>query len=514
VYSRVVGHEFVNYDDLIMVVDNPNLAPGPSPSALLHHFVTPYEGNWMPLTWISLHVDRWLYGLSAPAFLLTNVILHALASALLFAAFARMTGSLGRSALVAAVFALHPLHVESVAWVSERKDVLAGLFFTLGLYAWALYAEEPRSRARRIAPLLCLGLGLLSKASVVTFPFVLLLLDHWPLDRLRGAWRERIVEKVPLFALVAIASVATWVFQAASGQMRLGESLGLQARLVSAVHSYWLYLGDAFWPKDLAALYPHPYAQAPPSGSDLWMAALLAVALAAASALALLAARTHPYLIVGWLWFLGTLVPMIGFVHVGLQARADRYMYLPLVGLAIVVVWGVADAASHSRALRRVAVIAASTGLVALAVATRLQLAHWQDTVALFGRAAAVTENNRFAHENLAFALAGVGRDEEAISHFEEALRIEPRRTRSAFALAALQRRVGLRDAAIESYRRGLSLQPNKIRAHGELAILLIEAERFDEAEPHLARALARLPDDPEFEAARGVLQKRRAVLE
>jgi len=278
------------------------------------------------------------------------------------------------------------------------------------------------------------------------------------------------------------------------------------------VHSYWAYLADAFWPSGLAVLYPHPFAYAPPSGLDVWLAALLGLALVAASALALLAARTHPWLTVGWLWYVGTLVPMIGLVHVGLQARADRYTYIPLVGLAIAVAWGVGEAVSKSRPLRRAAAVAACAAIAAFAVATRLQLAHWQDTVALFGRAAAVTSNNRFAHENLALALADLGREREAILHFEQALRIEPRRLTSIFALAALQRRTGERDAAIETYRRGLALQPNKIRAHGELAVLLVEAGRLDEAEPHLAIALAALPDDAELLAAQAELRARRAA--
>jgi len=506
VYSRVAGHEFVNYDDFVDIVQNPNLAGSPTPLALLRHFWTPYDGNWLPLYWISLHLGMGMHGASAPAFLLTNVVLHAASSVVLFVALERMTGAIARSAFVAAVFALHPLHVESVAWATERKDVLAGLFFMLGLYAWALRVESP-TRWRRIAPLLCLVLGLLSKSVLVTFPFVLLLLDVWPLGRLRrDSVRALVIEKLPYFVLVGMASAVTVAVQESAGQMHFGTRLGLSARLVNAVRSYWLYLADAVWPTGLAVLYPHPFAMAPPTDADLWVAAIQALSLVAATTLVLLVARSHPYLPVGWLWYLGTLVPMIGLVHVGLQSRADRYMYVPLVGLAIAVTWGIAELVSKRPLLRRATAIGAIGVLAALAVATRIQLATWQDTISLFSRAAAVTERNRFAHENLAFALSLAGRDREAIEHFEEASRIDPRRSKSIFALATLQRRVGRRDEAIVSYQRGIEIEPKKIRAHGELGVLLVEAGRFDEALPHLELALAHLPEDVEFRAAREVI--------
>lgn len=507
VYSRVLGHEFVNYDDVVDIVQNPNLAPAPTPLALLRHFWTPYDGNWLPVYWISLHLGMGLHGPSAPAFLITNVVLHAASAVLLFAALERMTGAIVRSAFVAAVFALHPLHVESVAWATERKDVLAGLFFMLGLYAWALRVESP-TRWRRIAPLLCLLLGLLSKSVLVTFPFVLLLLDAWPLGRLRrDSLGPLLIEKLPYFALVGLASAVTMVVQESAGQMHFGTRLGLTARLVNAVRSWWLYLGDAVWPSGLAVLYPHPFALAPPTDIDLWIASMQGLALLAATALALLAARSRPWLPVGWLWYLGTLVPMIGLVHVGLQSRADRYMYIPLVGLAIAATWEIADLVAKRPVLRRGAVVAGIGVIAAFAVTTRIQLASWQDTISLFGRAAAVTERNRFAHENLAFALSLAGRDPEAIEHFAEAARIEPRRSKSIFALATLQRRVGRRDEAIVSYRRGLEIEPKKIRAHGELGVLLVEAGRLDEALPHLELALAHLPEDAEFRAAREVVR-------
>ena len=242
VYSAVGRHEFVNFDDLSLVVGNPNLTRDATPMSLLSHFWQPYMGNWLPLYWISLHLGHALHGPDAGAFLLTNVVLHALSSVVLLLALARMTGALGCSAFVAGVFALHPLHVESVAWVTERKDVLSGLFWMAGLYAYAWYVERPGSRARYLTLVLCFGLGLLSKSTGVTFPFVLLLLDFWPLDRLRGSLRQAIDEKIPLVAVVIVASTVTFLTHTREGNTVPGVEMGLEARLVNALHSYWLYL--------------------------------------------------------------------------------------------------------------------------------------------------------------------------------------------------------------------------------------------------------------------------------
>jgi tetratricopeptide (TPR) repeat protein len=504
VYSVVARHEFVNFDDLNLVVGNPNLMRDATPMALLSHFWQPVMGNWLPLYWISMHLGYALHGPDAGAFLLTNVVLHALSSAVLLLALTRMTGALGCSAFVAGVFALHPLHVESVAWVTERKDVMSGLFWMAGLYAYAWYVERPSSRARYLTLLLCFGLGLLSKSTGVSFPFVLLLLDFWPLERLRGALREAIDEKVPLVAMAIVASAVTFMTHTWAGNTSLGVEMGLEARLANAMQSYWLYLGDAFWPTGLAAMYPHPFALAPPTGSDRRIALGLGLALLLGTLAILRASRRRGYLAVGWLWFLGTLVPMIGIIHVGLMGRADRYMYVPLVGLSIAVAFSAGELAARSNSARRLVAVAGVAALVAMGAATRVQLGYWKDTYSLFQRAVDVVDDSRFAHEKLGFMLAGDSRYPEAAEHFELALQIEPGRMRVRDGLAISFLGMGDVGAAIEVYREDLWRYPERERTRGALGTLLVQAGRYEEAEPHLERALALFPEDASYHEAMG----------
>ena len=482
VYSAVTGHEFVNFDDLNLVVQNPNLTRDATPMALLSHFWQPYMGNWLPLYWISLHLGHALHGPDAGAFLLTNVVLHALSSVVLFAALARMTGALGCSAFVAGVFALHPLHVESVAWVTERKDVLSGLFWMTGLYAYARYVERPGSWARYLGVVLCFGLGLLSKSTGVTFPFVLLLLDFWPLGRLRGSLRQAIDEKVPLVAVAIVVSTVTFLTHTRAGNTVPGVEMGLEARLVNAVQSYWLYLGDAFWPTGLVAMYPHPFALTSVTGPDRLIALGLGVALLLCTLAILRASRGRGHLAVGWLWYLGTLVPMIGIIHVGLMGRADRYMYVPLVGLSIAVAFAGGELAARSKTARRVVAVAGLAVLATMAAATRVQVGYWKDTRSLFQRAVDVVDDSRFAHEKLGFLLAADGRYEEAAELFELALHIEPGRMRVRDGLAISFLGMGDVGAAIEVYREALEADPESVEARAGLVNALAGRGEFDEA--------------------------------
>jgi tetratricopeptide (TPR) repeat protein len=498
-YASVVHHEFVNFDDLIQVVHNPNLRRPATLANLLSHFTVPFEGNLLPLHWISLHLGFALHGPDPAAFLITNVLLHAASTVVLFAALRSLTGALWRSAFVAAVFALHPLHVESVAWVAERKDVLAGLFFMLGLYAYSGYARRP-SAVRYLAVMLCFALALMSKSSVVSFPAVLLLLDFWPLGRLRGAAGRVLLEKLPLLVLSALASLTTFLTQRAVGNTVLSGPVGWGARLANAVESYWLYLVDVVWPAGLAALYPHPYRLAPISTGQAIAAAGLAAALVAATAVVLAASRRRPYLGVGWLWYLGSLVPMIGLVQVGIQARADRYTYLPLVGLAIMVAWSVPERLSSTR--RRLLAGLAGGVLVAFTVVTRLQLRHWQDSFALYERAIAVTERNFYAHERLAYELLHAGRPAAARDHYRAAIAIAPSRAPLYYGLALSLSELGDREAAIATYRIALKREPNMVLAHGSLGLLLLEAGRLAEARQHLSVAAHAMPDSAEYRDA------------
>jgi tetratricopeptide (TPR) repeat protein len=501
-YSSITHHEFVNYDDLHLIVNNPKLIRPATLSNLLSHFYAPETGNsnWLPLYWISLQLGFALHGPDPAAFLLTNVLIHAASAVLLFVALRRLTGAVWRSAFVAAVFAVHPLHVESVAWVSERKDVLAGLFWMLGLYAYSRYTQTPRSKARYLAVTLCLTLGLLSKSTLVTFPAVLLLLDVWPLDRLRGSTGRVLLEKAPMFALVAIASGVTFLAQSATGNIALGARIGFGSRLANAIESYWNYICDAVWPTGLAPLYPHPYALAPVSNQAVIAAAGFGVALVGLTILVLMASRKRPYLGVGWLWYLGTLVPMIGLVQVGMQARADRYMYLPLVGLSIMLAWGTGELVAPNR--RKLIAPLAGAALVALTIATRLQLDHWENSIALFERAVTVTERNRYAHERLAYELLQVDRPEEARDHYRAAISIEPWHAPLYYGLAISFEDLGDRDAAIAAYRNALRRQPDMALANGSLGLLLMQAGRLTEAKRHLLVATRAMPDSIEYRDA------------
>lgn len=502
VYAPVAEHEFLNFDDLNHVANNPRVSAPLTPSALLTHFRRPAHGNWLPLSTASLQLSHAIHGPNPAAFASTNVALHLLSTVLVFVALRRMTGAVWRSAFVAGVFALHPLHVESVAWIAERKDVLAGSFWMLGLYAYARYVEEPGSKARYAALVLCLTLGLLSKSTLVTFPFVLLLLDHWPLDRLRGSVRAVVAEKLPLLAIVLVSIGVTYATQAAGGQMRVGNRLSLLARAANAVESYVFYLGDAFWPSDLAALYLHPYTHVQPNALDLTVAGLLAMLLLAAAAVCVSQRRARPYLAVGWLWYLGTLLPMIGIVQVGLQARADRYAYIPLVGIAIAAAWGAADLAGSSASRRRLTVAVGASALIASAIVARTQVGFWHDTFTLYERVVAVSERNGYAHEMLGYEYAAIDRNTEAARHFAEAVRVNPGRVQSLFGLAVTRSRLGQTEEAIEAYQAGLRLQPDKTRAHGELGVLLASVGRDEEAAVHLRRALSTLPNEETFRRA------------
>jgi tetratricopeptide (TPR) repeat protein len=501
-YSSVAHHEFVNYDDLHLIVNNPKLIRSATLSNLLSHFYAPETGNsnWLPLYWISLQLSFALHGPDPAAFLLTNVLIHAASAVFLFAALRRLTGAVWRSAFVAAVFAVHPLHVESVAWVSERKDVLAGLFWMLGLYAYSHYTETPRSKTRYLAVMLCLILGLLSKSTLVTFPAVLLLLDVWPLDRLRGSTGRVLLEKAPMFALVAIASSVTFLAQSATGNIALGAKIGFGSRLSNAIESYWNYICDAVWPTGLAPLYPHPYALASVSNQAAIAAAGFGIALVGLTILVLMASRKRAYLGVGWLWYLGTLVPMIGLVQVGMQARADRYMYLPLVGLSIMLTWGTGELVTSNR--RKLIAPLAGAALIALAIVTRLQLDHWENSIALFERAVTVTERNRYAHERLAYELLQVDRPEEARDHYRAAISIEPWHAPLYYGLAISFEDAGDSDAAIAAYRNALRRQPDMVLANGSLGLLLLQVGHLAEAKRHLLVATRAMPDSIEYKDA------------
>ena len=499
-FAAVGDHEFVNYDDRIYVLENPQLREPLSPTSLVRAF-TPYHDNWIPLTWISLHIDYALFGPVAPAFLRTNLLLHTASTILLFLALSRLTGAPVLSAFVAAVFALHPLHVESVAWVSERKDTLSGFFWMLTLYAYAGYVERPASLLRYAAVSASLALGLLAKPVLVTLPIVLLLLDYWPLGRFSapGEKRRALLEKLPLFALCIATSAIALAVQRASHAMFFADQLPVSMRIANALESIVAYLGATFWPSGLAAFYPYPLAEL-----SAGRAGACALLLAFITLVCLRGAKSAPYCIVGWSWFIATLIPTLGLVQVGLQARADRYMYIPLIGIALAVAWGAAALARNRLWSQRIAAGVGAAACIALALTASRQVDHWRNTLALFEHATAVTAGNYYAHNGIAGEHLEAGRLDAAETHYREALRAAPDWAEPHLGLANVL--VTRRDlaGAVAEYRAALDIYPDHPVAHLQLGIVQLERGQATRALVQLERAqtLARTSVELDVESA------------
>jgi len=494
-YARTRTFEFLNYDDDVYVVENEHVRAGLTAASVRWAFTSGEAANWHPLTWLSHELDVELFQLDAGAHHLVNAGLHALAALLAFGALRALTGATEKSALAAALFALHPLRVESVAWVAERKDVLAGALALATLWTWAGYARRGGA-GRYLASLALFATGLLAKPTLVTLPCVLLLLDLWPLGRWRGrAELARLVrEKLPFFALAGLSCYVTWRVQRAGGAFGPLDVIGPQARLANAGAAYATYVGKTLWPSGLCAFYPHPAAT---PGSAPWSAgAVLGLAfLVAASALALRLRRRAPAVIVGWLWFLGMLVPVIGIVQVGLQAWADRYSYLPGLGLVVALVWGV-DALVTERRLRAALAAVALLALVPLTLASVRQIDTWRDSRTLFTRALAVTEQNFLAHANLGQALLEQGEDEVAEAQFAAVLALRPQLVPARLNHARALRGLGRTNEARAELELVLRTEPESVEAESELGWLLSELGQDAEALPHLRAAVARAPDD------------------
>ena len=436
VYLPVAGHPFVGFDDDFVIVGNPGLRLGFGAAGLRWALTTGYAGNWTPLTWLSLMLDYRLHGLSPTGYHLENVALHVASALLLFAFLLRTTGALWRSAAAAAVFTVHPLHVEAVAWAASRKDVLSGLCFFLALLAHARYAARPGA-GRYLALLAACALGLAAKPMLVTLPGVLLLVDLWPLGRLRwpggpdatGAargfadvgWGRAALEKLPVLGLAAVSALATWLAQSDAAATVPLARLPLGPRVENALVSVLRYVSQALWPSGLAVYYPHPEGGIPPA-----LAGAAGLAVAAATLGALLALRRRPWLGVGWLWFLGMLVPVSGLVQVGSQAMADRYAYLPLVGLSLIPVWGLPEVFARLRLPRPSLPALASVWLALLTVAAAAQVRTWRDSETLFEHALAVTGPNPVVEAHLGAALLAEGHLDEGTRHLRAAVRLRP----------------------------------------------------------------------------------------
>jgi len=495
VYSPVGSYDFINLDDNEYVTENPFVRGGINAENVRWAFTAFHSGHWHPLTWLSLALDCTLFGATPGALHLVNVVLHAANAALLFSWLAAATGSARRSAVVAALFALHPLRVESVAWVTERKDVLSGCFLMLTLWAYVGYCRKPTlwRYTQVIAGFAC---ALLAKPVVVTVPFMFLLLDFWPLGRHRrvaaessghdaGRWRSLaglLLEKIP-FLLLGLATLAVTVTaQRAAGAAVSNAQLPLDMRVEAAAWNYLAYIGKTLWPVDLAVFYPlHPV--------PAWRGALGGLAIAVLTLLAYRLRARRPYVLMGWLWFLVTLLPVIGLVQFGGQGIADRFTYIPHIGLFVLAVWTLADLSSE-----RTAACGAAVVLCLCVVITSWQLRFWRDSITLFTRALAVTSDNFMAHNNLGVELAARGDAEAAERHYAEAVRINPTWPEAQNNLGMAYAVGGDYARARGHFEQALRVRPQFAVAENNLATALAFEGNFDAAVEHYTRAVQFMP--------------------
>ena len=546
VFWQVQYYHFIHYDDILYVTGNRHVQGGLSWGNVVWAFTTYHASNWHPLTWLSLMLDYELFRLNPAGYHWTNVLLHIANTLLLFLVLNRMTRAIWRSGFVAALFALHPLHVESVAWVAERKDVLSTLFWMLTMYAYVFYVERPGVK-RYLTVFVCFSLGLMAKPMLVTLPFVLILLDYWPLGRTpfspvggRTYFREGnflapqthsgsftagrlVVEKIPLIILSLLSSIMTLFAQQSGEAIAPLQQLSVMTRIANAFVSYSGYILKTFWPTDLAVFYPHP------GTWPVWQVSWSVLLFVGITVFVLWGVRSYPYLGVGWLWYLGALIPVIGLVQVGSQAMADRYTYVPLIGLFIMISWGFSDLIKKWR--HRKAFLGSLSGvvLIILMILAWFQAQHWKNSITLFEHALKVTEGNYLAHNNLGMALKNDGRLDEAIEHFRAAINVKPNyapaynnlgfvltlqgKTEEGilFYLKALEIkhgdvdvrfnlgealvRMGRVEEAIVEYREALKLKPESSVIHNNLAVALTKAGNYYDAVKEYREALRLQPD-------------------
>lgn len=534
IYYPVHGFDFLVFDDDFYLVYNPTVKDGLTWSNVKWAFTTFHHSNWHPVTWLSYLLEIEFFGLDPGPMHVSNAVIHAANTLLLLFVLVRFTGRLWPSAIVAALFAVHPLHVESVAWVSERKDVLSTFFALLVLLAYDQYTRKPSVAPYGLVVVL-FALGLMAKPMLVTLPFVLLLLDYWPLREGRPSRGPRrvVLEKVPLLLLSAASSVVTVLAQLQGEAITSVQALPVYRRMSNAVVSYALYLYKTVWPTELAAFYP--ISDQGPSAQAVAAAAAVLIVITTG---ALYLRKSKPYVIVGWLWFLGTLVPVIGLVQVGAQSMADRYTYIPLIGVFFAVVWLAADWVGNVPWRRATATFAAVFSLTALTALAVPQARYWKDTETLFRRALEVTENNVLAHNNLGMALLATdkaeaehhfriaralrpsfwkpsmnlgnvlldtGRPAEAIEPYLDALQYAPTSPIILTNLGLALERLGRLDEAKESYIKALQADPRDINARLRLAMVLLTQKRFEECIEQYRNVLGLAPDNPDALTNTGV---------
>jgi Tfp pilus assembly protein PilF len=508
VYAQVMNHHFIILDDNRYIRENPIVNRGLTLTGIAWAFTTFHSANWHPLTWLSHMLDSQIFGLNAGGHLLLNALLHASNALLLFLFLRRVTGERWQSAIVAALFALHPLHVESVAWAAERKDTLSTFFGLLTLLAYASYVAAP-SWKRYALVAVGLALGLMAKPMLVTWPFVLLLLDYWPLRRFQwqraggvggnlNALAPLVREKLPLFCLAAASIVVTFIAQSRGGAVRSFVQIPVSLRLSNAIVSYAKYLFLTVWPRDLSVYYPFSR-----TGVPLWQLAWAIAVLTFITIFVLRHGRDRPYLFVGWLWFVGTLVPVIGLVQVGGAAMADRYHYVPSIGLFVAMVFGLSNLASSFRVDRVVTGAVTVAALSILVSLTAVQIGRWRNSVTLFQYALSLTPDSRMIENNLGTVLGESGRYDEAAAHFANALRTKPDFLEVASVsdadirtnLGLLLVRQGKLAEAAEQLNDALRLNPNGAETHEALGVVLAMSGKAEESIPHFSMAIRLRPD-------------------
>jgi len=506
VYWPVQIYSFILFDDGPYVFDNPSVKEGLSLSGIAWAIKSAHASNWHPLTWLSHMLDVSLFGLNSGRHHMINVLIHIVNSMLLLLVLRRMTGKLWLSGFAAALFAVHPINVESVAWISERKNLLCTFFGFLTMLAYIRYAEHPNI-SRYLSVILFFVLGLMAKPMLVTLPFLFLLLDYWPLDRIQRRQASENVqennlisetlrlfkEKIPLFVLSGASSIVTYLVQQSSGAVKSLDVYPLNIRIENSLVSYARYLIKTIWPHNLSVIYPYP------KSIPVWEICGTLLLFVALSWLAIRTIRSYPFIAVGWFWYLGTLVPVIGLVQVGPQAMADRYAYIPAIGLFIAAAWGGYRICIQLRLHKATIAVSAGVLLLIMTAISCYQVRHWKDSIRLFQHAVDVTSYNHIAHHNLALALGEMNRVDEAILQFEKALRIEPSFPTAHNNLGTILKKRGRLSEAMHHFSEALRLKPDYSGALYNLGNALAAEGRLNEAIDRYYQALAITPTDAEI---------------
>ena len=492
VFWQLPGHDFITIDDNVYVTNNSYVAAGLTAKSIGWAFTTVKAEFWHPLTWLSLMADTQIFGGSPGGYHLTNLLLHIINTLLLFFFLTKATGNLWQSGIAASLFALHPLHVESVAWIAQRKDVLSTFFWLLTLWCYAHFVEKP-NRSRYGWVLVFFILGLMSKPMLLTLPFTLLLLDYWPFRRfqyqgplgsfVRVIW-PYIREKLPLWGIAAVAAIVTYLAQQHGGGLDSQNPYPLSDRIANALLSYGIYIWKMIWPQNLAFFYPFP------RNLPIWQIITSTITLGFITAWALKSIKRQPYIIVGWLWYLGTLVPVIGLVKIGDFSMGDRYTYVPLIGLFIILAWGLPDILEKWRHKAVALGLAASIAVTGLAAVTWIQTQHWSNSITLYTHALRATPNNFLAHYALGDILAGEGKMNESIPHFADAVKIRPEKTTLRNALGRALASQGRFDEAIFHLMQALRIKPDKAESHYNAGLVLAAQGQLEKSIDHFSAAL------------------------